>query len=174
MEHRKRPGLMASWSKSGQPMLTLAVMPDQRWGKRAGGQSRLERTSFNGGSRRRSISLSQLPRSTDYKPTRPDDRHTSFRQFDKGHGCSAASPCCGKLTRHERRRMNRARPDLCATSNPLRSSPTPHCSLTAILHIAAVVVTELREGGSLISAMFTGRKLIAGTPVDLPDHRPKT
>ncbi|MGB5097848.1 MAG: hypothetical protein WBN82_08080 [Porticoccaceae bacterium] len=46
--------------------------------------------------------------------------------------------------------------------------------LTAILHIAAVVVTELREGGSLVSAMFTGRKLIAGTPVDLPDQRPKT
>ena len=46
--------------------------------------------------------------------------------------------------------------------------------LTAILHIAAVVVTELREGGSRVSAMFTGRKLIAGTPVDLPDQRPKT
>ncbi len=45
--------------------------------------------------------------------------------------------------------------------------------LTAILHIVAVVVTELREGGSLISAMFTGRKLIVGTPVDLPDERPK-
>lgn len=45
-------------------------------------------------------------------------------------------------------------------------------TLTAILHIAAVVVTELREGGGLISAMFTGRKLIAGTPIDLPNQRP--
>ena len=70
--------------------------------------------------------------------------------------------------------MNRARPDLCATSNPPLIESDPHCSLTAILHIAAVVVTELREGGSLVSAMFTGRKLIAGTPVDLPDQRPKT
>ena len=46
--------------------------------------------------------------------------------------------------------------------------------LTAILHVAAVVITELREGGSLVSAMFTGRKLIAGTPIDLPNQRPKT
>jgi Ni/Fe-hydrogenase 1 B-type cytochrome subunit len=38
-----------------------------------------------------------------------------------------------------------------------------------VLHIAAVVVTELREGGNLISAMFTGRKLIPGQPVDMPD-----
>jgi len=38
--------------------------------------------------------------------------------------------------------------------------------VTAILHIAAVVVTELREGGSIISAMFTGRKIVAGKPVD--------
>lgn len=38
--------------------------------------------------------------------------------------------------------------------------------IAVILHVAAVIVTELREGGSLISAMFTGRKLIAGEPVD--------
>jgi Ni/Fe-hydrogenase 1 B-type cytochrome subunit len=37
---------------------------------------------------------------------------------------------------------------------------------TAILHIAAVIVTELREGGSLISAMFTGRKILDARPRD--------
>jgi cytochrome b len=35
-----------------------------------------------------------------------------------------------------------------------------------VLHITAVVVTEIRERGTLISAMFTGRKTIAGTPQD--------
>ena len=35
------------------------------------------------------------------------------------------------------------------------------------LHIVAVVVTELREGGALVSAMFTGRKIISGRPEDL-------
>ena len=32
------------------------------------------------------------------------------------------------------------------------------------LHVVAVVVTELREGGALVSAMFTGRKIISGRP----------
>ena len=36
----------------------------------------------------------------------------------------------------------------------------------ALIHILAVVVTELREGGNLISAMFTGKKVLSGTPVD--------
>ena len=42
------------------------------------------------------------------------------------------------------------------------------CALlvTAILHIAAVIVTEVREGGSLVSAMFTGRKTMNKTPLD--------
>lgn len=39
--------------------------------------------------------------------------------------------------------------------------------IAASLHIAAVVITELRGGGSLISAMFTGRKIIPGRPSDL-------
>jgi Ni/Fe-hydrogenase 1 B-type cytochrome subunit len=40
--------------------------------------------------------------------------------------------------------------------------------LTAvILHIAAVVITELREKNGLISAMFTGRKVFSKKPVDL-------
>lgn len=35
-----------------------------------------------------------------------------------------------------------------------------------VLHITAVVITELREGGSIVSAMFTGRKIMAGRPED--------
>lgn len=38
--------------------------------------------------------------------------------------------------------------------------------VVVVLHVAAVVITELREGGSLTSAMFTGRKIISGRPVD--------
>ena len=33
-----------------------------------------------------------------------------------------------------------------------------------LLHIVGVVTTELRKGGTLVSAMFTGRKLLSGTP----------
>lgn len=36
-----------------------------------------------------------------------------------------------------------------------------------ILHILAVVVTELRAGGNLISAMFSGKKILDQTPADL-------
>lgn len=35
-----------------------------------------------------------------------------------------------------------------------------------VVHIAAVVVTEIREGGTLVSAMFTGRKIVPGKPLD--------
>src|SRR5690606_24911518 len=35
------------------------------------------------------------------------------------------------------------------------------------IHIAAAVVSEFREGGTIISAMFTGRKLHDRRPVDL-------
>jgi len=38
--------------------------------------------------------------------------------------------------------------------------------VVVVLHVAAVVITELKEGGSIISAMFTGRKIISGRPVD--------
>ncbi len=34
------------------------------------------------------------------------------------------------------------------------------------VHIAGVVATELREGGGLVSAMFTGRKVFGRPPVD--------
>ena len=35
-----------------------------------------------------------------------------------------------------------------------------------VIHILAVVVTEIREGGNLISAMFTGKKILNKTPAD--------
>jgi Ni/Fe-hydrogenase 1 B-type cytochrome subunit len=38
--------------------------------------------------------------------------------------------------------------------------------LLIVIHILAVVVTDVREGGSIISAMFTGRKVLSGKPVD--------
>jgi cytochrome b len=37
----------------------------------------------------------------------------------------------------------------------------------SVVHIAAAVFSELREGGGLISAMFTGRKAFDRVPVDL-------
>jgi len=39
------------------------------------------------------------------------------------------------------------------------------------IHIAAAVVTEFREGGAVISAMFTGRKILSDVPVylEVPD-----
>ncbi len=36
-----------------------------------------------------------------------------------------------------------------------------------VVHIFFVIVAEIREGGSLISAMFTGKKLLKKKPVDL-------
>ncbi|MCW8936224.1 MAG: cytochrome b/b6 domain-containing protein [Gammaproteobacteria bacterium] len=39
-----------------------------------------------------------------------------------------------------------------------------------VLHIVAVVVTELREGGDLVSAMFTGKKVLSEEPADKPDE----
>ncbi|MFZ2168969.1 MAG: cytochrome b/b6 domain-containing protein [Methylococcaceae bacterium] len=38
--------------------------------------------------------------------------------------------------------------------------------VVVVTHVAAVIITEVREGGSIISAMFTGRKIISGRPVD--------
>lgn len=35
------------------------------------------------------------------------------------------------------------------------------------LHLTAVIMTELREGGTIVSAMFTGRKILPGRPEDL-------
>ena len=35
-----------------------------------------------------------------------------------------------------------------------------------VIHVTAVVVTEIREGGNIISAMFTGRKIVDGRPMD--------
>lgn len=38
--------------------------------------------------------------------------------------------------------------------------------LVAVVHIAAVVLAEVRESGGLVSAMINGRKVLAGKPVD--------
>lgn len=38
--------------------------------------------------------------------------------------------------------------------------------LMIVLHIAGVVTTELKEGGNIVSAMFTGKKALTGKPVD--------
>jgi len=38
--------------------------------------------------------------------------------------------------------------------------------VVVVLHIFSVVITEVKEGGSIISAMFTGRKIFRGRPVD--------
>jgi hypothetical protein len=40
-----------------------------------------------------------------------------------------------------------------------------------LLHIVGVLFTEVREGGAIVSAMFTGNKLLDRPPVDLPDGR---
>lgn len=44
-------------------------------------------------------------------------------------------------------------------------------AVVVAIHVAGVVVTEVREGGGLVSAMFTGRKIVSGSPVDPhPEH----
>ena len=40
--------------------------------------------------------------------------------------------------------------------------------LMIVAHIAGAVITELKEGGSIISAMFTGKKVLSEKPVDEP------
>jgi Ni,Fe-hydrogenase I cytochrome b subunit len=42
-------------------------------------------------------------------------------------------------------------------------------ALAAVIagHIVAVIMTELHEGGAIISAMFTGRKILSRPPADL-------
>jgi cytochrome b len=42
-------------------------------------------------------------------------------------------------------------------------------ALGIVIHILAVVVTELREGGGLTSAMISGRKVLQGKHVDAAD-----
>lgn len=39
-----------------------------------------------------------------------------------------------------------------------------------VLHVAAVVWTENKHGGSIVSAMFSGRKALAEKPEDLPSE----
>ncbi len=45
-------------------------------------------------------------------------------------------------------------------------------AVVIVLHVVAVVVTELHEGGSLTSAMFTGRKILSRPPPDAPSAAP--
>ena len=39
-------------------------------------------------------------------------------------------------------------------------------AVVIVLHLIAVVLTEIYEGGSIISAMFTGTKLLNRPPED--------
>lgn len=41
-----------------------------------------------------------------------------------------------------------------------------------LIHISGVVITELRKGGGLTSAMISGRKALKGTPIDTEESRP--
>ena len=41
-----------------------------------------------------------------------------------------------------------------------------------VIHIAGVIVTELREGGAIVSAMITGEKVVGRTPAD--EHGPES
>lgn len=43
-----------------------------------------------------------------------------------------------------------------------------HSFLAVVLHLVAVVVTEIHEGGSITSAMLTGRKILTRKPPDAP------
>lgn len=45
-------------------------------------------------------------------------------------------------------------------------------ALGIVIHIGGVVITELREGGGLTSAMISGRKVLKGTPIDTVDLSP--
>jgi cytochrome b len=40
-------------------------------------------------------------------------------------------------------------------------------AVVIVLHLIAVVVTEMHEGGSITSAMFTGRKILTRKPPDM-------
>jgi cytochrome b len=42
--------------------------------------------------------------------------------------------------------------------------------ISILLHIIGVIVTELREGNGLVSAMFTGKKVFSKEPVDMDDN----
>lgn len=42
-----------------------------------------------------------------------------------------------------------------------------------LLHVSAVVWTEIRHGGSLVSAMFTGRKILSEVPEDALEDAPE-
>lgn len=39
-------------------------------------------------------------------------------------------------------------------------------AVMVVIHLVAVILTDVREKGNLISAMFTGQKILGGSPVD--------
>ena len=41
-------------------------------------------------------------------------------------------------------------------------------AIAIVVHLMAVVVTEVHEGGGITSAMFTGRKILTSRPPDAP------
>jgi cytochrome b len=41
-------------------------------------------------------------------------------------------------------------------------------AIAVVLHLIAVVVTEIHEGGAITSAMITGRKMLSRKPPDAP------
>jgi cytochrome b len=46
-------------------------------------------------------------------------------------------------------------------------------AVAVVFHLAAVVVTEVHEGGSITSAMFTGRKILSLKPPDVGPLKPE-
>lgn len=43
-------------------------------------------------------------------------------------------------------------------------------AVAVVVHVAAVIVTEVNEGGNIVSAMFTGRKILRGPSGGEPKH----
>jgi Ni/Fe-hydrogenase 1 B-type cytochrome subunit len=43
-------------------------------------------------------------------------------------------------------------------------------AIGVVIHVAGVVIAELREGTGLVSAMISGRKVLTGKPVDAPEQ----
>jgi cytochrome b len=46
-------------------------------------------------------------------------------------------------------------------------------TIAVVVHLIAVVVTEVHEGGGITSAMFTGRKILTSKPPNAPVELPE-
>jgi Ni/Fe-hydrogenase 1 B-type cytochrome subunit len=44
-------------------------------------------------------------------------------------------------------------------------------SMLVVVHVSAVIFTEIRGGGTLVSGMISGRKVLSGTPPDADDSK---